>query len=133
MTFSAAARGAGMRRARIIAVLAITQLIGWGTGYDMLGVLGRVVAADLHFSNEIAFLGVGAALIVSALVGPLVGKWLASQGATGLQDVMIFLSDGEANASQSQMASAAAWTSTTGASATGSTSEDASTASSHQG
>jgi len=82
MDFAVALADRGrIQRIQIIAVLAITQLIGWGTASDMLGVLGRVIAKDLKFANEIAFLGAGLALIVSALMGPLVGKWLKRFGA----------------------------------------------------
>ncbi len=43
------------RSAQTVTVLAVTQLIGWGTTFDMLGVMGRVVAPDLGLPNEVVF------------------------------------------------------------------------------
>jgi predicted MFS family arabinose efflux permease len=76
MTTAGSSQQTRLRRAQIIAVLALTQLIGWGTTNDMMGALGRTIAGDLKLANEIAFLGLGVALIVSAFLGPTVGGWL---------------------------------------------------------
>lgn len=65
-----------LRRVQIVSILAITQLIGWGTSSDLLGVLGRIIARDLHVPNEIAFLGLAVSLICSGFLGPQVGAWL---------------------------------------------------------
>lgn len=70
-----------IRTARTVAVLAVTQLIGWGTSFDMLGVMGRIIAPDLGLSNEIAFAGLTVMMIVSALAGPATGRWLGRFGA----------------------------------------------------
>jgi predicted MFS family arabinose efflux permease len=70
-----------LRSAQTIAVLAVTQLIGWGTTFDMLGVMGRVIAPDLDIANEIAFAGLTLMMVVSALAGPATGRWLARYGA----------------------------------------------------
>lgn len=70
-----------LRSAQIIAVLSVTQLIGWGTTFSMLGVLGRVIAPDLEFSNEIVFAGLTVMMVVSALAGPTTGRLLARHGA----------------------------------------------------
>ncbi|MBX4931914.1 MFS transporter [Rhizobium bangladeshense] len=69
------------RSAQTVIVLAITQLIGWGTTFDMLGVMGRIVAPDLGLANEVAFAGLTIMMIVSAIVGPATGRWLARYGA----------------------------------------------------
>ncbi|WP_028745995.1 MFS transporter [Rhizobium mesoamericanum] len=47
-----------------IAVLAVTQLIGWGTTFDMLGVMGRVIAPDLGLPNEVVFGGLSIMTVV---------------------------------------------------------------------
>ena len=69
------------RSAQTVAVLAVTQLIGWGTSFDMLGVMGRIIAPDLGLPNEIAFAGLTLMMIVSAFAGPVTGRWLARYGA----------------------------------------------------
>jgi hypothetical protein len=40
------------RSAQTVAVLAVTQLIGWGTSFDMLGVMGRIIAPDLGWRTR---------------------------------------------------------------------------------
>jgi hypothetical protein len=62
-----------LRSAQTVAVLAVTQLIGWGTSFDMLGVMGRVIAPDLGLPNEVVFGGLTLMMIVSALAGPVTG------------------------------------------------------------
>ncbi|MBB4573945.1 MFS transporter [Rhizobium lentis] len=69
------------RSAQTVFVLAITQLIGWGTTFDMLGVMGRIVAPDLGMANEMAFAGLTIMMLVSAIVGPATGRWLGRYGA----------------------------------------------------
>ena len=61
---------ASSRPAVTVAVLAITQLVGWGTTFDMLGVMGRIIAPDLGLANEVIFLGISVMMLVSALAGP---------------------------------------------------------------
>ena len=70
-----------LRSAQTVAVLAVTQLIGWGTSFDMLGVMGRIIAPDLGLSNEVVFSGLTLMMIVSALAGPATGRRLARHGA----------------------------------------------------
>ncbi|TWF57002.1 MFS transporter [Neorhizobium alkalisoli] len=69
------------RSARTIAVLAITQITSWGTSFDMLGVMGRIVAPDLGLPNEIVFGGLTIMMLVSAVVGPTTGRLLVKHGA----------------------------------------------------
>lgn len=70
-----------LRSAQTICVLAVTQLIGWGTTFDMLGVMGRVVAPDLGLPNEVVFSGLTIMMVVSAVAGPAAGRWLRRYGA----------------------------------------------------
>jgi MFS family permease len=72
------------RTAATIAILAVTQLIGWGTTFDMLGVMGRIIAPDLHLANEIIFLGISVMMVVGALAGPAIGRMLKRFGAARL-------------------------------------------------
>ncbi|OWV88086.1 MFS transporter [Rhizobium sp. R635] len=69
------------RSAQTVIVLAVTQLIGWGTTFDMLGVMGRIVAPDLGLPNEVAFAGLTIMMLVGAIIGPATGRWLARYGA----------------------------------------------------
>lgn len=77
---SSADRG-GRTSAILIGVLAVTQVIGWGTSYDLLAVLGRPVAQDLGMSNETVFAGLSVMMVVGALLGPMVGGRLSRRGA----------------------------------------------------
>jgi predicted MFS family arabinose efflux permease len=70
-----------LRSAQTIAVLAITQLIGWGTTFDMLGVMGRVIAPELGLPNEIIFAGITIMMVVTAFASPGTGRLLARHGA----------------------------------------------------
>ena len=72
---------ADRRPAVTIAVLAVTQLIGWGTTFDMLGVMGRIIAPDLKLANEVIFLGISVMMLVSAVAGPATGRLLNRFGA----------------------------------------------------
>ncbi|MEZ2129014.1 MULTISPECIES: MFS transporter [unclassified Sinorhizobium] len=70
-----------LRSAQTVTVLAVTQLIGWGTTFDMLGVMGRVIAPDLGLPNEVIFSALTIMMLVSAFAGPVTGRWLAHYGA----------------------------------------------------
>jgi predicted MFS family arabinose efflux permease len=69
------------RSAQTIAVLAVTQIISWGTSFDMLGVMGRIVAPELNLPNEVVFFGLSIMMLVSALAGPATGRLLDRHGA----------------------------------------------------
>ncbi len=68
-------------RLRLIALLAVSQIAGWGVSFDMPGVFGRRIAADLGMSNEMAFAGLTVMMLVSGFAGPLVGRLLKRHGA----------------------------------------------------
>ena len=70
-----------LRSIQTVAVLAVTQLAGWGTSFEVLGVMGRVIAPELGLANEIIFAGLTIMMIVSALAGPLTGRLLERHGA----------------------------------------------------
>lgn len=70
-----------LRSARTIVVLAVTQIVSWGTTFDMLGVMGRVIAPDLGLPNEVIFFGLTIMMLVSALAGPATGRLLDRHGA----------------------------------------------------
>ncbi|TRL30671.1 MFS transporter [Rhizobium straminoryzae] len=68
-------------RARLIAVLSLTQIIGWGTGFDMVAVIGPRMGAEIGLSNAVIFGGLTVMMVVSGLAGPSVGRMLARHGA----------------------------------------------------
>ncbi len=78
---------AALRSAQTIAVLAVTQIISWGTTFDMLGVMGRIIAPDLGLANEVVFFGLSIMMLVSALAGPATGRLLDRHGASRVMAV----------------------------------------------
>ncbi len=70
-----------LRRVRLIAVVSVTQIIGWGTSFDMPAVLGPRIGAELGLSNAIIFAGLTIMMLMSGLAGPTVGRMLARHGA----------------------------------------------------
>ncbi|MDE1186269.1 MAG: MFS transporter [Pantoea sp.] len=70
-----------LRSAQTVAVLSITQIISWGTSFDMLGAMGRIIAPDLGLSNEIVFAGLTVMMLITGLVSPAIGRALARHGA----------------------------------------------------
>jgi predicted MFS family arabinose efflux permease len=69
------------RRIRLIAVVSVTQIIGWGTSFDMPAVLGPRIGAELGLSNAVIFAGLTIMMLTSGLAGPAVGRMLARHGA----------------------------------------------------
>ncbi|MES5048449.1 MFS transporter [Rhizobium nepotum] len=68
-------------RARLIGVLAVGQVVSWGTCFDMLGLLGPRIGQELAITNEIVFAGLTVMMTISALCGPLLGRTLVRHGA----------------------------------------------------
>ena len=68
-------------RARLIGVLAVGQVVSWGTGFDMLAILGPRIGQELAIANEVVFAGLTVMMTISALCGPLLGRTLVRRGA----------------------------------------------------
>ena len=68
-------------RFRLVTILAAGQIVGWGTTFDMPGVLGRLIADDLGMSNALAFGGLTAMMLVGGIAGPWTGRLLDRHGA----------------------------------------------------
>jgi MFS family permease len=60
--------------------LGVTQIIGWGTSFSAIAVLGTPIGADLKLPREVVFAGVTIMLVVSGLVAPWVGRTLDRRG-----------------------------------------------------
>ena len=64
--------------------LGLTQLIGWGTSFSALTVLGEPIARELHLAREQAFGGITVMLLVSAVLAPNFGRRIDADGARRL-------------------------------------------------
>ncbi len=64
-----------------VAGMALAQIIGWGTTFYLPSILERPIGAELGIGREIVFGGITVMLLVSALIGPRVGRWIDADGA----------------------------------------------------
>lgn len=62
------------RALRAIAVLAVTQMIGWTSAYYFPAVLLRPISAELSIGAELVIGGVSIMLVMSGVVSPTVGR-----------------------------------------------------------
>ena len=68
------------RRTVVVAALGSTQTLAWASSYYVPAVLGQPIAAGLGLSTETFFGVFSAALLLSAAVGPAVGRMIDRQG-----------------------------------------------------
>lgn len=66
---------------RAIAGLGITQIIGWGSTYYLLTILGRPIAESLAISPTLAFSGMSILMVLGAIIGPFSGRFMDMNGA----------------------------------------------------
>ena len=67
-------------RVAVVAVLGITQTIAWASSYYMPAILGAPIATALHLPTSM-FVGLfSAALLLSAVIGPSVGRLIDRHG-----------------------------------------------------
>tara|TARA_R110002072_G_scaffold300062_1_gene476516 strand:+ start:179 stop:661 length:483 start_codon:yes stop_codon:yes gene_type:complete len=71
------------RRAVIIAVGA-GQTLGWGSTYYLPAILAEPMAAEIGVTTGLVYGAFSAALILSALLGPVVGRRIDRLGGRGL-------------------------------------------------
>lgn len=69
---------------RATAVLAITQVIGWGTSFYLPGIMGRDIARELNLSTEFIFAGITIMVVTGGLLSPRVGKIFDANGTPRL-------------------------------------------------
>lgn len=79
--FMPALSGISPARLRLVGVLAVTQVIGWGTTFDMPGVMARKMAPDVDLSIDSSFFGLTLMMLMIGLTGPIVGEALRRLGA----------------------------------------------------
>jgi predicted MFS family arabinose efflux permease len=75
------ARRSAALPARLVAALAVTQIIGWATTFNAPAILGRSMAADLGVSLPTAFAASTAFLVALALFSPLLAPAFVRFGA----------------------------------------------------
>jgi MFS family permease len=65
---------------RIVTTLGLLQILGWGSTFYILAVLGRPIAADTGWPFAWVIGGLSIALLVASLVSPFVGRTIAARG-----------------------------------------------------
>lgn len=98
--------------ARATAVLAITQVTGWGTSYYLPGIMGRDIARELDFSTEFAFAGITIMVVTGGLLSPRIGKIFDEKGTPRLMamgSVIMGLSIAALGLAQGPVSYALAW------------------------
>ncbi len=68
------------RRTIVVAALGSTQTVAWASSYYMPAILGAPIALALHLSGNVFFGFFSAALLLSAAVGPSVGRLIDRHG-----------------------------------------------------
>jgi len=71
-------------RVTVVAVLGTTQTIAWASSYYMPAILGAPIAAALHLSGSVFFGLFSGALLLSAVIGPSVGRLIDHHGGRAL-------------------------------------------------
>lgn len=78
---SASPQTASLSKLRLISILSVSQLLGWGTTFDMPSVLGRAMERDLGLPFETIFAGLSVMMAMVALASPRIGRLLVGLGA----------------------------------------------------
>ena len=73
-------RPVNTHRAIVVAAIGSTQTIAWASSYYMPAILGAPIAGALHLSTNVFFGLFSAALLLSAAVGPSVGRLIDRHG-----------------------------------------------------
>jgi MFS family permease len=61
---------------RLTVRLGVSQFIGWSSGFYLPAILAVPISTSLGIGTEIFFWAFTVALLVSAFLGPVVGKWI---------------------------------------------------------
>jgi MFS family permease len=73
-----------MRTARVVASLGTTQTLAWASSFYLPAILATPVAASLGLSPNAVFAAFSAALLLSAAIGPAVGRRIDHNGGRGV-------------------------------------------------
>lgn len=69
---------------RVVLTLGTTQTLAWASSYYLPAILAAPMARDLGLSTSTVFLAFSAALILSAILGPAVGRAIDTRGGRGM-------------------------------------------------
>src|SRR6185312_14800340 len=75
----------GLRR--VLVVLCVTEIVSWGVLYYAFPVLAPSIAADTGWSIAWVTAAFSTGLVVSALAGIPIGRWLDRSGPRGIMTV----------------------------------------------
>jgi predicted MFS family arabinose efflux permease len=67
-------------RPLVVAVLGFTQTLAWASSYYIPAILAEYIARDLHIPPSMVFAAFSAALLISAAIGPRVGRTIDAIG-----------------------------------------------------
>src|SRR5438270_12523684 len=71
-------------RVTVVVALGTTQTIAWASSYYMPAILGAPIASALHLPTSVFFGLFSGALLLSAVVGPAVGRLIDRHGGRHL-------------------------------------------------
>ena len=71
-------------RVTVVAALGVTQTVAWASSYYMPAILGAPIARALHLPTSVFFGLFSGALLLSAVVGPSVGRLIDRHGGRHL-------------------------------------------------
>jgi MFS family permease len=73
-----------MKRAVVVGALGTGQTLAWGSSYYLPAILADPIAAGLGLSRTVVFAVFSGALLVSAVLGPAVGRAIDQRGGRGI-------------------------------------------------
>jgi len=83
--------GLSDRRSVVVSTLGITQTLAWGSTYYLPAVLADGISQDVGLSTNLFFGTFSASLIISALIGPKVGRAIDRAGGNGVLSISSLL------------------------------------------
>jgi predicted MFS family arabinose efflux permease len=72
------------RRMGVVAALGVAQTLAWASSYYLIAILANPMARELRVSSTSIFAAFSAALLVSAAIGPRVGRTIDAFGGRGV-------------------------------------------------
>ena len=73
-----------MKRSIVVAALGTAQTLAWGSSYYLPAILADPIAQGLGLSRTIVFGLFSGALLLSAVLGPSVGRTIDNRGGRGV-------------------------------------------------
>ena len=72
------------RQLPVVLVLGTTQTLAWASSYYLIAILADPIARDLSTSSTVVFAAFSVALLISAMLGPRVGRTIDLIGGRGV-------------------------------------------------